>query len=226
MKKHCNILLLSILIFSGCAQVLPPKPNDPYYAPIIPGAVETKVVAQPTGAIFSIQNASYLYSDRKASRIGDLITILLNESTDASKNADTEIKKKDANTLDPTISDRVPSWKLNPISFDIDSNKQFKAETDSAQANSLNGTITVTVAQVLPNGNLFIKGEKWLTLNQGNEFIRIAGIIRPEDITTDNTISSTRVANARITYSGTGPLEDSNKMGWLSRFFNSGWFPL
>ncbi len=226
MKKHFIIQLLSILFLSGCAQVLPPQPNDPYYAPVIPVAAETEVTIQPTGAIFSTRNATYLYSDRKASRVGDLITIVLNESTDASKNADTEIKKKDANTLEPTISGRVPSWKQNPLSFDIDSNKQFKAETDSAQANSLNGTITVTVAQVLPNGNLFIKGEKWLTLNQGNEFIRIAGIIRPEDITTDNTISSTRVANARITYSGTGALDESNKMGWLSNFFNSSWFPL
>jgi len=78
----------------------------------------------------------------------------------------------------------------------------------------------------LPNGNLFIKGEKWLTLNQGNEFIRIAGIIRPEDISTDNTIPSTKVANARISYSGTGDLDESNKMGWLSKFFSSSWFPL
>ncbi len=226
MKIRIGSLLSILVIFSGCAQVLPPQPNDPYYAPIIPGAVEPQLTTKKAGSIFSQQDASFLYSDRKASQAGDLITILLNESTNASKNADTEIKKKDSNTLAPMISARVPSWKGNPFSFDIDSDKQFKAETDSAQANSLNGTITVTVAQVLPNGNLFIKGEKWLTLNQGNEFIRIAGIIRPEDISTDNTIPSTKVANARISYSGTGDLDESNKMGWLSKFFNSSWFPL
>ena len=166
------------------------------------------------------------HSDRKASRIGDLITITLNENTNASKNADTEIKNNDSNELSPTISGRTPSYGGNPFNYSLDKSKQFKAEADSKQANSLNGTITVTVAQVLPNGNLMVKGEKWLTLNQGNEYIRLTGIIRPEDITTDNTIASTRVANARITYSGTGDLDESNKMGWLSRFFNSSWFPL
>jgi len=225
MKIRISSLLL-VVLFQGCATVLPPQPNDPYYAPVIPGATKPQAVTTIAGSIFSQQNASFLYSDRKASQVGDLITILLNESTNASKNSDTEIKKQDSKTLAPTISARVPSWNGNPISFDIDSNKQFKAEADSAQANSLNGTITVTVAQVLPNGNLFIKGEKWLTLNQGNEFIRIAGIIRPEDISTENTIASTKVANARISYSGTGDLDESNKMGWLSKFFSSSWFPL
>ena len=226
MRNQVLMLILGIVLLSGCAQVLPPKPDDPYYAPAIPLANQNVVQQPQTGAIFSVTNASFLYSDRTASRVGDLLTINLNESTNASKNADTEIKKKDANSLAPIISARVPSYGGNPISFDLDSNSQFKAESDSAQANSLNGTITVTVSQVLPNGNLMVKGEKWLTLNQGNEFIRIAGIIRPEDISTDNTISSTRVANARITYSGTGALEESNKKGWLSQFFSSKWFPL
>jgi len=226
MKLPVSSIFLILLLVSGCAQVMPPQPNDPYYAPVIPGAVEPVVNTHETGAIFSQQAASFLYSDRKAGRVGDLITILLNESTNASKNSDTEIKKKDNKTVAPVISGRIPSWSGNPFSYDLESDKQFKAEADSAQANSLNGTITVTVAQVLPNGNLFIKGEKWLTLNQGNEYIRVAGIIRPEDISTDNTIPSTRVANARISYSGTGDLDEANKMGWLSKFFSSSWFPL
>jgi len=227
MNNRLLIVIMAAFVLSACAQVMPPKPDDPYYAPAIPMTINTGISVQPkTGAIFSQTNAMFLYSDRTASRIGDLITINLNESTNASKNADTEIKKKDTNDLAPTLSGRVPSYSGNPLSFAVEASNQFKAETDTAQANSLDGTITVTVAQVLPNGNLMIKGEKWLTLNQGNEFIRITGIIRPEDISTENTISSTRVANARITYSGTGVLEDSNHMGWLSRFFNSKWFPL
>ncbi|MCP3674414.1 MAG: flagellar basal body L-ring protein FlgH [Gammaproteobacteria bacterium] len=226
MRDQILILLVGLVSLSGCAQVIPPKPDDPYYAPSIPLTEQQRVEQPQTGSLFSASNASFLYSDRTASRIGDLLTINLNESTNASKNADTEIKKADTNTLAPTISGRIPSYGGNPISFDLDSASKFKAESDSAQANSLDGTITVTVSQVLPNGNLMIKGEKWLTLNQGNEFIRITGMIRPEDISTDNTISSTRVANARITYSGTGALEDSNKKGWLSQFFSSSWFPL
>ena len=227
MKLLIWTLSLSLLLTAGCASVIPPQPDDPYYAPIVPPAQQTEQSqAVAMGSLYKTSQASYLFSDRRASQIGDLITITLNERTNASKNADTEIKNNDSSSLAPIISGRVPSDGGNPISFDIDKQKQFKAEADTAQANSLNGTITVTVSQVLPNGNLMVKGEKWLTLNQGNEYIRISGIIRPEDITTDNTIPSTRVANARISYSGTGDLDESNKQGWLSRFFNSSWFPL
>jgi flagellar L-ring protein FlgH len=83
----------------------------------------------------------------------------------------------------------------------------------------------VTVADVLPNGNLVVRGEKWLTLNQGDEYIQISGIVRPIDIRTDNTVLSGLVADARITYSGKGMVADSNKMGWLSRFFASAIWP-
>lgn len=225
--KVVIVIVLSVLAMTGCAQVIPPQPNDPYYAPVISGEdLEQTQKLASAGALFHEQRASFLYSDRRATRIGDLITVTLNERTNASKNSDTEIKNNDNNQLAPTISGRIPSYGGNPISYSFDKSKQFKAEADTAQANSLSGTITVTVAQVLPNGNLLVKGEKWLTLNQGNEYIRLTGIVRPEDITTDNMISSTRVANARISYSGTGDLDEANKMGWLSRFFNSSWFPL
>ena len=223
--KTFTLTMLALLALTGCANVLPPQPDDPYYAPAIP-MNQLQKTARADGSIFSTMNASYLYSDRKASQVGDLITIQLNENTNASKLADTEIKKDNAGDLgSPTIMGRVPSYNGNPLGFSFDASRQFKAEADSEQRNSLNGTITVTVAQVLPNGNLLVKGEKWLTLNQGNEFIRISGIIRPEDISTDNTISSTRVANARISYAGTGQLSESNEMGWLSRFFNTVFFP-
>ena len=227
MNSRIILLLTGALFLQGCAQLLPPQPDDPYYAPAIILPEQPDNIQAQTGAIYSLNNANFLYSDRKAARIGDLVTVQLNERTNASKNADTEIKKKDKDDFSaPLISGRIPSFNGNPLSYDLSTDRNFKAETDSEQANSLNGTITVTVAQVLHNGNLLIKGEKWLTLNQGNEFIRVTGIIRPEDISTDNTISSTRVANARITYSGTGQLDESNKMGWLSRFFNSSWFPI
>ncbi len=227
MFNRVLLVIVGSLLMSACSSLLPPTPNDPYFEPQIPELPTVVERPQQTGAIFSTRNASFLYSDRTASQVGDLITVNLNERTNASKNADTEIKKNDQNSLvDPTLFGRVPRLGSNTLSYDIDSARKFKAEADSAQANSLNGTITVTVAQVLNNGNLVIRGEKWITLNQGNEFIRLSGIIRPEDISTNNSISSIRVANARITYSGTGDLDESNQMGWLSRFFNSTWFPL
>ena len=154
------ISLLGLVFITGCASVSTPRPDDPYYAPVIPGVdhAAQQAVSQP-GALFTQAKASFLYSDRRASRIGDIIMITLNERTNASKNADTEIKNNDNSSLAPTISGRVPSTGGNPFSFSIDKEKQFKAEADTAQANSLSGTITVTVSQVLPNGNLLIRGE-------------------------------------------------------------------
>ena len=86
-------------------------------------------------------------------------------------------------------------------------------------SNSLTGNISVTIHEVLANGVLIVKGEKWLTLNQGDEYIRVSGMIRPQDISADNTVNSTQIADARISYSGTGAVHDSNTMGWLSQFF-------
>jgi flagellar L-ring protein precursor FlgH len=118
-----------------------------------------------------------------------------------------------------------PSYKGLSLENSIAHNRTFSGDADADQSNSLEGNITVTVAEILPNGNLIVRGEKWITLNRGDEFIRISGIIRPDDIAPDNTVVSTRLANAKISYSGTGTLADSQTMGWFSKFFNSGWWP-
>jgi flagellar L-ring protein precursor FlgH len=103
--------------------------------------------------------------------------------------------------------------------------RSTKGDSKSGQSNSLTGSITVTVADVLPNGIIAVRGEKWLTLNTGDELVRIAGLVRADDIATDNTVSSTRVADARITYSGTGAFADASQPGWFDRFFLSPLFP-
>jgi len=103
---------------------------------------------------------------------------------------------------------------------------EFDGAANSDQSNQLQGNITVTVTDVLPNGLLEVRGEKWLQLNRDKEFIRISGLVRKEDIAPDNTIASTRVADVRIAYSGTGTLADTNSPGILSRFFVSRWWPL
>jgi flagellar L-ring protein precursor FlgH len=108
---------------------------------------------------------------------------------------------------------------------ELESDNSFDGQADSSQSNRLDGSITVTVAERLPNGNLLVRGEKLITINQGEEFIRLQGIIRPVDIGPENTVASTKVADAMITYSGRGALADANRPGWLGRFFNSPWFP-
>jgi flagellar L-ring protein precursor FlgH len=113
----------------------------------------------------------------------------------------------------------------NPISTSLQSANDFSGKADSEQSNKLRGSITVTVAQVLPNGNLIVQGEKWIAINQGDEYVRLRGIVRPVDIKADNTVVSTQVADAQIIYRGKGAPADSNAMGWLARCFLSPIWP-
>lgn len=229
MSKNLKLLLIVVCsaLLNGCISYqLTPDMDDPNWAPAAPKLTDTS--RSNPGAIYNPATAQMLFQDKKALQIGDLITVVLTENTNASKNADTELAKDSTITLpQATIFGKGLNIAGNPLSVDLggSNTRSFKAETDSKQSNNLKGTITVTVHEVYPNGNLMINGEKWITLNQGSEFIRVAGIVRPEDIDKDNNIASTRVANARISYGGKGALAEANQAGWLSRFFNSEWWP-
>jgi flagellar L-ring protein precursor FlgH len=160
------------------------------------------------------------------------LTVVLKERTSASKSAKTSADKdQETSIANPTFFGASPQFNLpglipldsnrdNTLEQNLSAERSFEGEADSSQSNSLTGEITVTIADVLPNGNLVVRGEKWLTLNQGEEFIQISGIVRPQDVGTNNRILSTQIGDARITYSGKGFLHDSNNMGWLARFFN------
>ena len=227
--------LLASLVLSGCVTP-PPKPDDPYYAPVLPRT--PLPAAQNSGAIYQPGFETNLYDDRKAYRVGDIITITLSERTQASKKAGSSMSKDSSANLGLTslfgggVSIDNPSTSLNPLkaedlSLDVgySGTRDTDGESDANQSNSLTGSITVTVAEVLPNGILAVRGEKWLTLNTGDELVRISGMIRSDDIATDNTVPSTRVADARITYSGTGAFADASQPGWLDRFFMSPLWP-
>jgi flagellar L-ring protein precursor FlgH len=222
------VSFIILLMISGCTTIYHnEKQDDPEWAPSYP--VEEDAQNQNSGSIYNVATAKMLFQDKKALRIGDIITVTLAENTSATKNADTELSKDTGvSTTAPTLFGNVPKIGAGTtdLGVSITSANAFKAETDSKQSNLLNGTISVTVQKVFANGNLLIRGEKWISLNQGNEFIRVSGLIRPEDIDKDNQVTSTKVANARISYGGTGPLAEANEEGWLSRFFNSGWWPL
>jgi len=225
-----HLIIISFLCSSCTTIYQSADKDDPNWAPSFPEE-ESKQNSNP-GAIYNIASAQMIFEDKKALRIGDIITVVLKENMNASKNADTELKKDTSvnilplpynllgnqTTIDPGIG--IPSLNTNYTGAN-----SFKAETDTKQSNLLQGTITVTVQKVYSNGNLAIKGEKWISLNQGDEFIRVSGLIRPEDINKDNQVESTKVANARIYYGGTGPLAEVNEEGWLTRFFNSGLWP-
>ncbi len=219
--------LASLLV--ACTSA-PPKLDDPFYSPtVVPQPKAT--VAQP-GSLYRPGFNMVLFDDRRAAQVGDIITVLLNERTISSKSSETKIDKtsettmNEANVLGTNLS-FSGTGALSNLSMLTDPTveRAFNGKAEADQSNRLEGSISVTVSDVLPNGNLVVKGEKWIELNQGKEFIRVSGIIRQDDISPTNTISSQKLANARISYSGTGDLADANKRGWLDKLFSSPIWP-
>ena len=223
--KPLVYICLSI-IFMGCQvseQYIEPMPNDPKFAPVY---THREVVSNaPNGAIYREGYAVDLYQLR-AHRIGDILTIVLNESTSASKSSNTSFTKaSDSSVTDQTVAGSGFLGTGITLNGSVSSNTDFSGEADAGISNQLQGSITVSVAEVLPNGVLEVRGEKWLELSRGAEFIRISGLVRQQDITPDNRVDSTRLADVRIAYSETGELAKANKASWLSRFFVSDIWP-
>lgn len=211
-------------LFSGCVSQAP-KPDNPYYAPVPPAAMMPPKALN--GAIYQAGYGMSLYEDSKARRIGDILTVVLTERTQATKSADNEIDKESEVSISaPTVLGKELEVFGKPLSASLPGGtRSFTGESEASQKNSLSGNITVTVADVLPNGNLLVRGEKWITLTSGDEYIRISGLVRPQDISPENTLASTKLADARISYSGTGEFHDANQMGWLAKFFFSPIWP-
>jgi len=225
-----KLLSVSLLITvttacSNTVELTKALPNDPDFAPIMPEEEEVQIV--PSGSLFKPHYVNNIYSDSKAHRVGDIISVILDEKTQAKKNAKTELKKENRTKLDAVtgLGGLPVTVGGESLQFGMSQNSQFKGDSKADQGNSLSGNISVHVLRVLPNGNLMIRGEKWLTLNNGDEYIRLTGVIRSKDINSNNTILSNKVANARIQYAGTGSFADANEQGWLAKFFNSTWWP-
>ncbi|MBU2894918.1 flagellar basal body L-ring protein FlgH [Colwellia sp. D2M02] len=230
MKNIVNVISLSLLIMlGGCSNTVELSkalPDDPDFAPILPEEEESRIV--PSGSLFKPNYVNNIYSDSKAHRVGDIISVILSENTQAKKNAKTELKKDNEYNLNAVTGLGGAPVTINgkSLEFGLSQDSNFTGDSKADQGNSLNGNISVHVLRVLPNGNLMIRGEKWMTLNNGDEYIRLTGIIRSKDINSNNTILSNKVANARIQYAGTGTFADVNEQGWLTSFFNSSWWPL
>ena len=223
-----GVMIVSLLLLQACATM----PQDQVsYAPTRPQPESLPPSTQ--GAIYQSGQEISLFQDGKARRVGDIITVVLAEQTTASKKADTNTSKKQETQLDnPTIlgaplSFNMPGGSRRDLNLGttLSGDRSFAGAGDSSQSNKLQGNISVTVAQVLPNGNLLVRGEKRVTINQGDEYVRLSGIVRPSDIGPDNAVLSTSVADAKISYTGTGMLDESNSSGWLASFFNSKWWP-
>ncbi len=210
-------------LVSGCGMI-PPKPHK---AETVTPLVLPPPVPRTEGAIYQTGQQMELFADLKARRVGDVLTITLNEATAAAKSATTTTTKAtSAVTTGPTLFGNSILTKGVPIlNTTLSGADSFNGQGASTQSNSLAGSLTVTVIDVQANGNLVVQGDKTLKLNQGDEFVRISGVIRPADIATNNTVTSDKLANAHISYSGKGVMNSANQMGWLARFFNSPFSP-
>lgn len=196
------------------------KPDDPFYAPVQPSHIAPPPASN--GSLYQQNYSMTLYGDRKAYRVGDVITVLLTETTSSQKSTKSSLSKSSkVEVLNPTILGQQPL----DMTTNIENDTSFSGKGSTGQSNSLQGSITVTVHQIYPNGLMLVKGEKWLNLTNGSEVIRVSGLLRPEDVSPENTAMSTKLADARLTYSGTGDLADTTRQGWLTRFFNSSWWP-
>ncbi|WP_022941025.1 flagellar basal body L-ring protein FlgH [Psychromonas hadalis] len=223
------IFLIALITLTACT-TLPDVEvkNDPEFAPVEP--VEPGIDVVISGSMFQDNYANNLYSDIKAHRVGDIITVYLEESTSASKKAGSSQEKKNSYNLSIDAA-TLPTGGSTPITttagnIGIGQKSKFEGDADADQSNNLQGSITVNVVRVLSNGNLVIRGEKWLMLNTGEEYVRIKGVIRSEDVRSDNSVSSTRVANARIEYGGTGDFANTQQQGWLTAFFSGPYWPI
>lgn len=229
-----NLKTLALLMLAGFAMVgcqskafIP----DPHYRAVRPAPkLESQ---QVNGAIYQAGWDMRLFEDRRARRVGDMLTVQLSETTNAtSENSTSTSRSSEINMANPTLLGTEPLFKapgflplertrnLN-LAVTQSSDQTFDGQGSTEQSNSLTGFITVTVVEVLPNQNMVIRGEKLMSLNSGREAIRISGIVRPEDISPDNIVESTRIANVGISYTGRGDLANASAKGWLGKFFSS-----
>jgi flagellar L-ring protein precursor FlgH len=217
-----STLLLPLVALTACHTAAPRIDNFTATEP-------AELAPPPTthGAIYQEGHDVPLFENSIAHRVGDVLTIVLEEKTDASKSASTTTgKKTKVDMSGPTLFGApVTVNGTEVLAANVNNATSFDGSGDSKQSNVLTGSISVTVARRLANGNLLVRGQKWVAINQGREYVQIQGIVRPIDIAPDNTVSSLRVADANISYGSQGVLAAANSKSWLGRFFDSKWLP-
>ncbi len=206
---------LSLALLAGCS-VIPPQPlaHSPDFAPVYPQVRENP--QQATGGIYHARLSDNFFGRGRTYQVGDVITVLLNEFTQAARTQKSELSRKSSNDVVPQgVQNKLANMGgllggTNLLGGNITNAGDGKAD----QRATLEGSVAVTVVEVMANGNLVLRGEKQLALSEGTEIIQVAGVIRPEDVAPNNTVQSRRLANAQITYRGTGDLAAATRPGW------------
>jgi len=220
MRILSAVILASLLATSANAGVFgsKKKPVPPaeyrtvYSAPVAPPPAN--------GAIFQVSEGyGGLYEGARARAVGDPLTIVLVERTQATKSAGSKLDSGGGFGISPPTTGVLSALKSTDAT--VSGKRNFGGTGSADQSNALSGEIGVTVAEVLPNGTMIVQGNKTLTLNRGDEFVQIRGLVRPADIDRDNRVLSTRVADARIAYTGRGDVARASRQGWFNRFFQT-----
>lgn len=207
-----NLLAAMLVVLAACAGGPRPKVTPPELTPI-PEFPQP----EPTGSIFQPQLGSMaLFEDWRPRQVGDILTITLNEQVSASKSSSTNASRSSGSTFSPDLLPEALDA-LADYGLSVSADTEFLGRGGSEANNRFTGTITVTVQQVLTNGNLLVSGEKQIAINQGTEYIRFSGVVNPRSIKVDNSVPSNKVASARIEYLGDGYISEAQRMGWLQR---------
>lgn len=213
-KSPCG--LIAVLALAACATTAPPTA---VHQPMTARPEARAAIAPSSGAIFSVASARPLFEDRRARFVGDTLIINIQEKVQASK------KSENKTTRSATVDVAVPTIVGLPFkgaqgtTLAASDTNNFNGKGENTSSNDFTGTLTVTVIEVYPNGNLLVSGEKQIGLKEGEEFVRFSGVVNPNTITAANTVTSTQVADARIEYKANGFLDSAQVMGWLGRFF-------
>ena len=211
------MLLALSIVAAGCVSTTPPSS---VHQPMSVRPGQSPPAPPANGAIYQAgYNDRPLFEDRRARRIGDTLIIAISEKTSASKKSNTAAARASNNEFGVTALSGLPGKSFLNSNLAATSDFSFDGSGESASNNDFTGTITVTVIDVLGNGNLLVSGEKKLGINKGAEFIRFSGVVNPLNLTSANTVVSTQVADARIEYRADGVMDDAQTAGWLSRFF-------
>lgn len=212
--KSAPFALTLLLAAAACTPTYIEEKESEAYAPVYPEEGYTDSDALPTGGIYSATSGGIFASDRRAARVGDILTVQFSERFQASKSQSASGSRANDYALD--MPDALTLGLDNGV-LDSGTEQSYQGRGQAQQSNSLTGRLSVQVVRVLPGGMLEIMGQKRLTLNQGNEYIRLTGVVRPEDIGADNVVLSDRIAHASIKYVGAGTTHDTSRPGWLRR---------
>lgn len=210
-----RFLMLALAICAGCTSVPPTNVHQPMSVRPVPRTD----FSSANGAIFQAGGARPLFDDRRARFVGDTMTITITENTTASATNNNKLDRKNTNNIAVNTLAGLPGKSALGATLDTANTVAFEGKGAASNTNAFTGSITVTVIDVFPNGNLLVSGEKQLSVGNEQEFVRLSGVVDPSFVNAANTIASSRVADARIEYKSAGQMGEGMSMAWLGRFF-------